>query len=182
MNGNDQIDPEGFDPYADTVGPGIYGGSVVRDRDGKIVIGEQYQGHNPHPGPVYDGTGYSTVAKAIHKGPEAVNMALNKNPSLIDDRSTGGATPLHICGMSRRGQESTQLLIEAGADIEAMDTYGYRPLHRMASNNLAVGAEALLAAGASQVPTGPPFAGETPMMIALSSGAMDVIPVLKRYQ
>lgn len=29
-----------------------------------------------------------------------------------------------------------------------MDTYGYRPLHRMASNNLAVGAKALLDAGA----------------------------------
>lgn len=31
---------------------------------------------------------------------------------------------------------------------EAVDTYGYRPLHRMASNNLAIGAEALLRAGA----------------------------------
>lgn len=29
-----------------------------------------------------------------------------------------------------------------------MDTYGYRPLHRMASNNLAIGAKALLDAGA----------------------------------
>ena len=26
-----RTDPEGFDPYADTVGPGIYGGSVKRD-------------------------------------------------------------------------------------------------------------------------------------------------------
>lgn len=34
----------------------------------------------------------------------------------------------------------------------AVDTYGYRPLHRMASNNLAVGAEALLAAGANPNP------------------------------
>ena len=35
-----------------------------------------------------------------------------------------------------------------GADIEALDTYGMTPLHRCASNNLAAGAEALLAAGA----------------------------------
>ena len=39
-------DPEGFNPYADTVGPGIYGGSIERDSSGKVVIGEQYQNHN----------------------------------------------------------------------------------------------------------------------------------------
>ena len=32
---------------------------------------------------------------------------------------------------------AVQVLIDAGADIEALDTYGYTPLHRMASNNLA---------------------------------------------
>ena len=37
----------------------------------------------------------------------------------------------------------TEYLVSRGADIEAQDTYGYRPLHRMASNNLGVGAEAL---------------------------------------
>jgi hypothetical protein len=48
-------DPDGFDPYADTVGPGIYGGSVKRDEEGNVVIGEQYQNHNQVPGPgTYD--------------------------------------------------------------------------------------------------------------------------------
>ena len=59
-------DPEGFDPYADTVGPGIYGGSVERDDQGEIVIGEQYQNHNNRPGPVYDGRGYSIMSRALH--------------------------------------------------------------------------------------------------------------------
>lgn len=45
-------DRDGFDPYADSVGPGIYGGNVVRDAKGEIVIGEQYQNHNPRPGEV----------------------------------------------------------------------------------------------------------------------------------
>ena len=45
-------DNEGFDPYRDSVGPGIYGGIVKRDEDGEIVIGRQYQNHNPRPGPV----------------------------------------------------------------------------------------------------------------------------------
>merc|ERR1712151_115382 len=140
-------DPDGFDPYADSVGAGIYGGNVLYDKDGNVVIGQQYQNHNPRPGPIYAKTGYTDMSKALHEGPAAVSALLDKDPTLVSEISTGGAQPLHMCGMSRRNQESTSVLIKAGADIEALDTYGYTPLHRMASNNLAVGAEALLAAG-----------------------------------
>ena len=38
-----QTDHEGFDPYTDTVGPGIYGGRVKRNEQGEIIMGEQYQ-------------------------------------------------------------------------------------------------------------------------------------------
>merc|ERR1712238_400914 len=140
-------DPEGFDPYADTVGPGIYGGSVDRDKQGNIAIGEQYQNHNNRPGPIYNGRGYSLMSKAIHAGPEKVDEILKDYPELRDDISTGGARPLHMCGMSRHGQLSTQSLINAQADIYVQDTYGYTALHRMASNNLDVGGEALVLAG-----------------------------------
>ena len=44
-----ETDNEGFDPYADSVGPGIYGGIVKREADGSVVIGQQYQNHNPRP-------------------------------------------------------------------------------------------------------------------------------------
>ena len=50
--------------------------------------------------------------------------------------------------MGADNQGSTEYIIEMGGSIEAKDTYDYRPLHRMASNNLAIGAEALLKAGA----------------------------------
>jgi ankyrin repeat protein len=84
--------------------------------------------------------------------------------------------------MSRRGQLSTSLLIAAGGHIEAFDAYGYTPLHRMASNNLAIGAEALIKAGANaNKVSGKPYAGETPMSIARQSRAMDVIQVLNKY-
>ena len=59
--------------------------------------------------------------------------------------TTGGATALHVCGMSRAGEMSTALLLEAfgaDADVEATDAWGYTPLQRHASNNLAVGAQA----------------------------------------
>ena len=64
-----KTDKEGFDPYADSVGAGIYGGVVKRDKAGKIVIGRQYQNHNPRPGPVYAGGGYTPSTKAL-KSPE----------------------------------------------------------------------------------------------------------------
>jgi len=140
-------DPEGFDPYADTVGPGIYGGSVKRDAEGKIVIGEQYQNHNNRPGPVYDGKGYSLMGRAIHVGPEKVSEILADHPGLKEEITTGGARPLHMCGMSKKGQLSAQAFIDAKADIYSQDTYGYTALHRMASNNLEIGGEALVRAG-----------------------------------
>eukprot|EP00121_Abeoforma_whisleri_P014720 Awhi_evm1s13577 len=141
-------DPEGFDPYADTVGAGIYGGSVKRDETtGEVVIGKQYQNHNSRPGPVYNGKGYSFMSRAIHKGPETVKRVLEDFRGLQEEISTGGARPLHMCGMSQRGQLATQALVDAGADIYAQDTYGYTPLHRMASNNLAIGGEVLVKAG-----------------------------------
>ena len=38
-----KTDHEGFDPYSDTVGPGIYGGRVKRSELGEILMGKQYQ-------------------------------------------------------------------------------------------------------------------------------------------
>lgn len=177
-------DPDGFDPYADTVGAGIYGGNVKRDENGNVIIGKQYKNHNPYPGPVYDGTGYTLMSKAVHTGdPKKVAVLLKKQPELVQEVSTGGATPLHTAGMSRRGQMVTDTLIEFGGDIEAVDSYGYRPLHRMASNDLAVGAEALLKAGAQwNALSGKPYAGETPMSTALQSGAHRVVKVLLKYE
>ena len=168
-------DEDGFDPYADTVGPGIYGGSVQRDSEtGTVIIGEQYQNHNNVPGPVYDGTGYSLMSRAIHAGPEKVQQLLADYPNLKDEISTGGARPLHICGMSQKGQLSTQVLIDAGVNIYEQDTYGYTALHRMASNNLAVGGEALVRAGHD--PNQPiKGADSTPIDIAKRSRAIQFL-------
>ena len=141
---------DGYDEASDSVGPGIYGGSVQRDANGDILIGTQYEkyNHGNHaPGPLYDGNGYSLMGRAIHIGPDKVNELLENFPQLLEEISTGGARPLHICGMSEKGQHCTQTLIDAGADIYALDAFNYNALHRMASNDLDIGAEALVAAG-----------------------------------
>lgn len=175
-----ETDSEGFNPYADTVGPGIYGGRVQRDDSGNVVIGAQYQNHNPVPGPVYAGGGYTPTVRLLQANNlVALGEWLDKYPDLANEVTTGGASPLHMCGMSSRSQASTSLLVGRGADIEARDTYGYTPLHRMASNNLALGAEALLSAGANVL--APTSRGETAMTIASQSRALDVIRVLQKY-
>jgi len=175
-----KTDNEGFDPYRDTVGPGIYGGIVKRDGSGNVVIGKQYQNHNPRPGPVYAGGGYTPTSNALRGGKKALKPLLDKYPDLVNEVTTGGATPLHMCGMGRDNQSSTAYIIMRGGDVEALDTYGMTPMHRMASNNLPVGAEALLAAGAD-----PNYAGKcgaTPMQIAQDSRARDVVKVLESYR
>lgn len=177
-----ETDAEGFNPYADTVGPGIYGGRVKRDANGEVVIGAQYQNHNPRPGPVYAGGGFTPMSNAIRIGESGIKPLLDKFPDLVNEVTTGGATPLHMCAMGRDNQRSTAYLISRGSNVEALDTYGYRPLHRMASNNLAIGAEALLKAGAdSRARTNTRGGGETAMDIARNAGAKDVVAVLQNY-
>merc|ERR1719160_989608 len=144
-----RTDKEGFDPYADSVGAGIYGGRVQRDQNGDVVIGRQYQNHNPRPGPVYAGGGYTPANLAL-RAPQKLAALLAKYPDLVDDVSTGGARPLHMCGMGKDNEGAVPVLVMHGADLNAVDTYGFTALHRMASNNLARGALALLRAGAAQ--------------------------------
>ena len=121
--------------------------------------------------------------------PATLEALLDKYPDLVNGISTGGAQPLHMCGMSRGKQQATAILIARGADIEALDTYGFTPLHRMASNNLPIGARALLAAGAD--PAGgagpgssrrPGAVRQTPLDVARSSGAADVVKALQVHR
>jgi len=173
-----KTDQEGFDPYKDTVGPGIYGGIVKRDENGEVLIGKQYQNHNSRPGPVYAGGGYTPINTVLGDETE-VSALLDKFPDLVNDISTGGAQPLHMCGMSKGKESSVRTLVSRGADIEAFDTYGFTPLHRMASNNLSQGAKALLECGAHPQNVGK--IGHTPLQVAQSSNAKDVIKVLQDW-
>ena len=148
---------EGLDAEADAVGPGIYGGRVVRDADGAVVIGQQYEEYNPIPGPVYAGDGYTALAEAVRGGAaDAVAEMLDGDPGLVGDVMTGAALPLHLCGMTpRAGADVTQLLVDRGADVDARDAWGYTALQRAATNNCVAAARVLLAAGASlDLPSG----------------------------
>jgi ankyrin repeat protein len=112
-------------------------------------------------------------------GGEKVKEVLKDYPLLKDEISTGGARPLHVCGMSKKGQLATQVLIDAGADMNALDTYNYNALHRMASNDLAIGGEALVRAGMDPNYK-PPQADSTPIDIARRSRAISFLMAMQK--
>ena len=132
---------------------------------------------------MYAGGGYTPVSDAIATFNREVSggvptpettlaKLLDAHPDLVNDVSTGGASPLHTCGMSRANQHATAFLISRGADVDAVDAYGFTPLDRAASNNLAIAAEALLKRGADPDANGPP------RDVATQSEARDVLKAL----
>merc|ERR1712007_366514 len=62
----------------------------------------------------------------------------NERKKLANVVMTGGARPLHMCGMGRGGDTSDliQVLLKYGADVNAKDNYEYTPMDRLASNSV----------------------------------------------
>ena len=54
---------------------------MVRDNNGDVVIGEQYQNHNPRPGPVYAGGGLTYFSDTLASNQTFVNEVLSQMPS-----------------------------------------------------------------------------------------------------
>ena len=119
----------GWNLPMDVVGAGVYGGIVKRDASGRIVVGDEWPednrgppAHNPvhTTGPFLDfakltqeNRGYAKMATMIMKGNAAKVEALLEAQKSEAERQalanlvmTGGARPLHMCGMSRGGDSS----------------------------------------------------------------------------
>merc|ERR1719238_1747657 len=132
----------------DVVGAGVYGGISKRDETGKIIIGDEWpennvaiRAHNPvhSKGPYLDfskltqyNRGYTKIATLIQQGNlselealfQSVPEAENKK-KLANLVMSGGARPLHMCGMGRGGDTSEiiKVLIKHGAEVNAKDNY-----------------------------------------------------------
>jgi len=151
----------GWNLPIDVVGAGVYGGFVKRDDMGKIIRGDEWPennfkppAHNPvhSTGPYLDyskftkeNRGYTKIARLIqHRG----SQELDEFISQLEDESerkklanlvmTGGARPLHMCGMGRGGNTSDliEVLVKHGAEINAKDNYELTPMDRLASNSV----------------------------------------------
>merc|ERR1712032_1348215 len=93
------------DPYA----PGMaekYGMPGKTDQEG-------FDPYKDTVGPVYAGGGYTPINTVL--GDEAeVSALLDRFPDLVNDMSTGGAQPLHMCGMSKGKENSVKTLVSRG--------------------------------------------------------------------
>ena len=151
----------GWNLPAEVVGAGVYGGIVKRSASGAIVIGDEWPENNRAPpahnpvhttGPYLDyskfneqNRGYTHIARLIIEGRPAKLKALFEDiPSESTRRAlanvvmTGGARPLHMCGMSHGGDSSSliEILIDFGADVNAKDNYELTAVDRLASNHV----------------------------------------------
>jgi hypothetical protein len=137
----------------DVVGAGVYGGVVKRTERGKIVMGWwplsamgpslDYSKLTP------DNRGYSRIARVIQESRDGNASELDDmfrsiahadRPKLANLVMTGGARPLHMCGMGREDDTSAliEVLLKNGADVNAKDNYEYTPMDRLSGGSCAV--------------------------------------------
>src|SRR5262245_1113067 len=116
-------------------------------------------------------TGDPRLLDAVRKGDAVAVSALLKERVDVNARAGDGATALHWAAY-RNNPELTELLLRAGASVNATNDLGVTPLWVAApKNSTAVVMERLLNAGAN--PNIVPPTGETPLMIASRTGNLD---------
>lgn len=106
---------------------------------------------------------------------------LSEQPELARSWSEDGFTPLHLACFAG-GAEATRLLVERGADLEALSTASFakvRPLGTAAFARDHPSARVLLEAGAD--PNGAGEGGFTPLHTAAQNGDAELVRLLLEY-
>ena len=123
------------------------------------------------------------IIKAAKSGDVAtIKSLLSTDPSLISARDTDGSTPLH-CATWKGQDKAAELLVEAGADVNAINQnehWGTTPLHAAAPANQAKIAQLLLDHGADVKATD--MEGRTPMFHTTFHKAKAVAKLLQPFE
>jgi uncharacterized protein len=126
--------------------------------------------------------GQETVFEAAAFGRFArLEELLSEQPELVRSWSEDGFTPLHLACFAG-GAEATRLLVERGADLEALSTASFakvRPLGTAAFARDHESARVLLEAGAD--PSGPGEGGFTPLYTAAQNGDVELARLLLEH-
>jgi uncharacterized protein len=106
---------------------------------------------------------------------------LSEQPDLVRSWSDDGFTPLHLACFAG-GAETSRLLVERGADLEALARASFaqvRPLGTAAFARDRESARVLLEAGAD--PNGRGEGGFTPLHSAAQNGDLELVRLLLRF-
>lgn len=130
---------------------------------------------------VYYGHDWNNVHMLAHDGRSwRLGWLIRSKPELAMKRDSMGTTPLHwVNGTSAKKQDSIiQLLIEHGADPNALDDTGSTPLHWAAFGGQMQTVKLLLQAGADPSIKNSNF--ETPLDSALARGHSEIADLLRK--
>ena len=127
--------------------------------------------------------GFRPLHAAATSGPEAGALCavLVKGGAFADalsSASVGGATALHLAAYTDN-VECVEGLAEAGANLEALDKAGFRPLHSAASAGHPNSVAALLRAGAKPENPARRAGGGTALELAKRGGHEEVVALLE---
>ena len=128
-----------------------YGADPAGPGDAPVVVGPA--DCEDWPSASFFGTATADVVQRCIEGGADVMSAFPHEPVSGYPEPTRlysqGATPPHVAAGWTRDREVITLLVDAGADVNALDPYGYTPLHRAARDNANPAVvSALLEAGA----------------------------------
>lgn len=103
---------------------------------------------------------------------------LAKNPALLDVPNVRGATPLHLAAINP-DPTAIEVLLAAGANVNAKDEEKFTPLHMAAFHRQADYALLLLEAGADVTAT--TVSGRTPLLMAEKARADETSGVISLW-
>ena len=117
-------------------------------------------------------SGDTPLHAAIYGGSiDIVQLLLDRGADLNVVEHRMGHTPL-MWALARRQPEMAELLIRRGANVSAVSTNGFRPIHFAAQQADTASAQALIAAGAR--PHVPTADGRTAFLMALAQGSEEM--------
>ncbi|KAL4980586.1 hypothetical protein BDW66DRAFT_147020 [Aspergillus desertorum] len=119
------------------------------------------------------------LSLAADQGNEEISRLLLDYGAKLENRDSGGFTPLHIaCQRNRLG--TCVLLLDAGANIEAMASDGHTPLNTATANCYSHLIQLLLERGANVEATD--HDGDTILMLAVRSCPEDILRLLIQHK
>ena len=119
--------------------------------------------------------GDERLVEAVKNRDGAAARALVSERVDVNEPQADGATPLHWA-VHWDDLETADVLLAAGARVDAANDYGVMPLALASTNGSLAMVERLLGAGAD--PNAPDEHGATPLMFAARTGRVDVVGAL----